>query len=110
MVRLPLTMVRPTSTTSLLEGKSYRATSMRLKVFRPHDALDGTLANQVRSPTVSHLSFDGTGSLGTMSDQESPIHFGHRMMATSTSALPVPPPTAVLKRSHSEAEINRNIE
>ena len=87
-------------------GKSNRATSVRLKVFRANtDTLEGTLANQVRSPTVSHLSFDGTGSLGTMSDQESPIHFGHK----STMSLPLPSGFAAgMKRSHSEAEINRN--
>lgn len=96
--------------TSLLEGKSNRATSVRLRVFRPNDGLDGNLANQVRSPTVSHLSFDGTGSLGTMSDQESPVHFGHKMAATALSSLSMPSAKAGMKRSHSEAEINRTTE
>ena len=96
---------------SLLEGKSNRATSVRLKVFRAHDGIDGILANQVRSPTVSHLSFDGTGSLGTMSDQESPSHHHARGLSShSLHQLSHQPSFAGIKRSHSEAEINRNPE
>ena len=96
---------------SLLEGKSNRATSVRLKVIRAHHSLDGMQANQVRSPTVSHLSFDGTGSLGTMSDQESPSHHHARGLSShSLHQLSHQPSFAGIKRSHSEAEINRNPE
>jgi hypothetical protein len=78
--------------TSLLEGKSNRATSVRLKVFRATDP------NQLQSPTVSHVSYDGTSSLGTasfrhydsMSDQESPIHHGHKTASNILVALPIP--------------------
>ena len=94
---------------SLLEGRSNRATSVRLKVFRAGaGGTDSSLANQVRSPTVSHLSFDGTGSLGTMSDHESPIHFAHK--TTSLLGLPFPTASSGMKRSHSDADIYRNKE
>ena len=96
---------------SLLEGKSNRATSVRLKVIRAHHSLDGMQANQVRSPTVSHLSFDGTGSLGTMSDQESPSHHHARGLSShSLHQLSHQPSFAGIKKSHSVAEINRNPE
>ena len=104
---------------SLLEGKITKSTSVRLKVFRPiTESLDGSLVHHVRSPAASHLSFDGSASMGTTSDQDSPIGLKHKNAGTIKSSThsiishPVPPPPPVpaptgVKRSRSETDVSR---
>jgi hypothetical protein len=68
---------------SLLEGKTSRATSVRLQVHRDSRSSSSGLPYARSSPTISHLSLE---SLGTMSDQDnSPIHNQHKKSSSGSS-------------------------